>query len=151
MRAEAGAAGLLVPDLPEEQLPALQHAAAAHGLELVLLVTPATPTAEDVQRLARASQGFVYLASVAGPTGERQGVAPKVADHIEKLHAWTDTPVCVGFGVSGPEQARQIRAWGAEGVICGSALARALGESGSKEEGLRKMAELARSLREAIS
>ena len=48
-------------------------------------------------------------------------------------------------------QARQIRAWGAEGVICGSALVRALGESGSKEEGLRRMADLARSLREAIS
>lgn len=65
------AAGLLVPDLPDEQLPQLQAAAAAHELELVLLVTPATPTTEEVQRLARSSKGFVYLASVAGATGKR--------------------------------------------------------------------------------
>lgn len=58
-------AGLLVPDAPPEQLPWLQRAAAAHGLEHVLVVSPATPPA-DMQRLARSSQGFIYLASVAG-------------------------------------------------------------------------------------
>lgn len=66
------------------------------------------------------------------------------------LQGVTDKAVCVGFGVSGPEQAAQLKAWGAEGVICGSALVRALGESGSKEEGLERMAELARSLRAVI-
>ncbi len=67
------------------------------------------------------------------------------------LHEVTDKSVAVGFGVSKPEQARQIVAWGAEGVIVGSALVRALGEAASPQAGLAAMETLARSLREAIA
>lgn len=74
----------------------------------------------------------------------------RVEGLIKQLQGVTDKAVCVGFGVSSPQQAQQLRAWGAEGVICGSALVKALGESGGSEEGLRRMAELASSLRAVI-
>lgn len=83
-------------------------------------------------------------------TGARVNMEGRVEGLIKQLQGVTDKAVCVGFGVSGPEQAAQIKAWGAEGVICGSALVRALGESGGAEAGLAKMSELARSLRAAI-
>ena len=83
-------------------------------------------------------------------TGARGQMESRVEGLIKQLQEVTDKAVCVGFGVSGPEQAATLKGWGAEGVICGSALVRALGESGSKEAGLQRMRELATSLRAAI-
>lgn len=156
----------------------------------------------EVAAAARAA-----AACAAGATGMRQSTDPAVERRVRQLHAWTATPVCVGFGVSGPEQAgalgcagcrlmrarhgqeaggvlamacspqpaqqpsspapvccpnpsstshfttsqaSRIRGWGADGVICGSALVRALGEAGGAQEGLRRLADLARALRAAI-
>lgn len=147
---EAGASGLLVPDIPLEETPAIREVAAVHGIELVLLTTPTTPQ-ERMHRIALSSQGFVYLVSVTGVTGARVSMETRVEGLIKQLQEVAEgKAVCVGFGVSGPEQAKQLRAWGADGVICGSALVKALGESGSPEEGLKQMAALASSLREVI-
>lgn len=70
--------------------------------------------------------------------------------HLRPLSRPPALAVAVGFGVSGPEQAAQIKAWGAEGVIVGSALVKALGEAPSTAEGLQRMADLARTIRAAI-
>lgn len=165
--AAAGAAGLLVPDIPLEETPPIRAAAEAAGLELVLLITPTTPQGR-MEAIARASQGFVYLVSVAGVTGARAANEGRLQDLIAAAReaakkggnesssdsgsssAGVDKPVAVGFGVSGPEQARQIMGWGADGVIVGSALVRALGEAKSAAEGLRSMEKLAREIRAAI-
>lgn len=146
---EAGAAGLLVPDLPLEETVEVRRACEAAGLELVLLATPTTPQ-ERMRSIAAASQGFVYLVSVVGVTGMKEQMSNRVEGLVKELQQVTDKPVCVGFGVSRPDQAAQIKSWGAEGVICGSALVKALGESSSPAEGLQAMEKLARSLREAI-
>ncbi|GMH35097.1 hypothetical protein BSKO_02965 [Bryopsis sp. KO-2023] len=146
---EAGAAGLLVPDIPLEETGDVREACAKVGLELVLLVTPTTP-AERMEKIAKATEGFVYLVSVTGVTGVRTGVSDRVEGLISDLQGLTDKPVSVGFGVSGPEQAKKLVSWGAEGVIVGSALVRALGDAPNPEEGLQQMKELAGSLREAI-
>ncbi|KAF6258966.1 tryptophan synthetase alpha subunit [Scenedesmus sp. NREL 46B-D3] len=145
----AGAAGLLVPDLPLEETVTIRAACERAGLELVLLTTPTTPKARMAE-IARASQGFVYLVSVTGVTGVQEKVQARVETLVETLHAVTDKSVAVGFGVSKPEHAKQIVDWGAEGVICGSALVRALGDAATPEEGLKNMEALARSLRDAI-
>lgn len=164
--AAAGASGLLVPDIPLEETPPIRAAAQAAGLELVLLVTPTTPAAR-MEAISRASQGFVYLVSVAGVTGARTANEGRLQDLISAAreaarkggnesssasdsNGAVDKPVAVGFGVSGPEQARQIMGWGADGVIVGSALVRALGEAKSAEEGLKSMEKLAREIRAAI-
>jgi tryptophan synthase alpha chain len=131
--AAAGVAGLLVPDIPLEETGAVRDATRAAGLDLVLLATPTTPPAR-MAAIAAASEGFVYLVSVAGVTGARSGVEGRVQGLVAGLKAATDKPVAVGFGVSGPEQAAQLMAWGADGVIVGSALVKALGEAGEHDE-----------------
>eukprot|EP00775_Hariotina_reticulata_P010426 gene10426-10584_t len=146
---EAGASGLLVPDLPLEETVNIRAACERAGLELVLLTTPTTPK-QRMADIARASQGFVYLVSVTGVTGVQTSMQARVQQLVDTLHAVTDKPVAVGFGVSTPEQAWQIVEWGAEGVICGSALVKALGDAPTPAEGLVNMEQLATSLRSVI-
>ncbi len=123
--AAAGAAGLVVPDLPLEEGEKLSAIAAGHGLDLVLLVAPTTPT-ERMARIHQASRGFTYLVSVTGVTGVRTSLESRVGPLVQQLKGLGDTPVAVGFGISGPDQARQVRQWGADGAIVGSALVKAM-------------------------
>lgn len=116
--AAAGAAGLVVPDLPLEEAERLSTIAAGEGLDLVLLVAPTTPT-ERMARIAAASRGFTYLVSVTGVTGVRTSLEGRVQGLVQQLKAQGPTPVAVGFGISGPDQARQVRDWGADGAIVG--------------------------------
>jgi tryptophan synthase alpha chain len=146
----AGAAGLLVPDIPMEETEEIRKVAITHGLELVLLTTPTTPK-DRMKLIAQTSQGFVYLVSVTGVTGVRVNVEARVEGLIADLKTMSgNKSVAVGFGVSKPEHALQLKNWGADGVIVGSALVKALGESGGSEQGLKAMKELAMSIRNSI-
>ena len=119
--AAAGAAGLVIPDLPLEEAERLSPLAQAEGLDLVLLVAPTTP-ADRMRRIAAASRGFTYLVSVTGVTGERSSLEGRVSSLVADLKACCPIPVAVGFGISGPEQVSQVKSWGADGAIVGSAL-----------------------------
>ena len=131
--ASAGAAGLVVPDLPLEEAEKLSSIAAAEGLDLVLLVAPTTPT-ERMGRIAAASRGFTYLVSVTGVTGVRTSIETRVEGLVQQLKAMGQTPVAVGFGIAGPEQARQVRDWGADGAIVGSALVKVMAEADASQQ-----------------
>lgn len=126
--AAAGAAGLVVPDLPLEEAEKLSPIATVHGLDLVLLVAPTTPP-ERMARIHAASRGFTYLVSVTGVTGVRASLEARVEPLVRQLRAEGGTPVAVGFGIAGPEQAHQVKAWGADGAIVGSALVRVMAEA----------------------
>ena len=126
--AAAGAAGLVVPDLPFEEAEKLSPIAAAAGLDLVLLVAPTTPS-ERMARIAAASRGFTYLVSVTGVTGERAQMESRVAGLVGQLKGLGPTPVAVGFGISGPKQAIEVRNWGADGAIVGSALVKRMAQA----------------------
>lgn len=148
--AAAGAAGLVVPDLPLEEAEKLSTLAAARGLDLVLLVAPTTPP-ERMARIHAASRGFTYLVSVTGVTGVRSALQERVGGLVGQLKAQGGTPVAVGFGISAPEQARQVRDWGADGAIVGSALVKRMAEAHSQgrpvsEEAGRYCAELRQAL-----
>jgi tryptophan synthase alpha chain len=138
--AEAGAAGLVVPDLPLEEAEKLSPIAAAHGLDLVLLVAPTTPM-ERMARIHATSRGFTYLVSVTGVTGVRAALESRVEPLLQALKHQGGCPVAVGFGISSPEQAHQVKAWGADGAIVGSALVRVMaaaqqaGEDGAAAAG----------------
>ncbi len=119
--AEAGVSGLVVPDLPLEEAERLSPLASARGLDLVLLVAPTTP-AERMARIAESSRGFTYLVSVTGVTGERSVMEERVESLVQQLKLSCSNPVAVGFGISGPQQVQQVRDWGADGAIVGSAL-----------------------------
>lgn len=122
--AEAGAAGVILPDLPPEAAGAWHRAADAHGLSTVHLVAPST-TPERVARITAASSGFVYAASTMGVTGARASVSDVAAEVVARVRATTDLPVALGLGVSSGKQARQVAAF-ADGVIVGSAVVTAL-------------------------
>jgi tryptophan synthase alpha chain len=126
--AAAGVGGLLIPDIPLEETTEARALCARYKLELVLLATPTTQSSR-MARIAEATAGFVYLVSVTGVTGVQDKLQDRVERLVAQLKAVTNKPVAVGFGVSKPEQAAQLAAWGADGVIVGSALVRALGEA----------------------
>ncbi|RLN35307.1 hypothetical protein C2845_PM03G21660 [Panicum miliaceum] len=146
---EAGLRGLVVPDVPLEETDILRSEAAKNNLELVLLTTPTTPN-ERMEKIAQASEGFIYLVSTVGVTGTRANVSGKVQSLLQDIKKVTEKPVAVGFGVSTAEHVKQIAGWGADGVIVGSAMVRLLGESASPEEGLKKLEELAKNLKTAL-
>ncbi len=102
--AAAGAAGLVVPDLPLEEAERLAPIAADRGLDLVLLVAPTTPP-ERMARIVAASRGFTYLVSVTGVTGARRELESRVGALVRQIKALGPTPVAVGFGISGAGQA----------------------------------------------
>ena len=125
--ATAGFDGLIVPDLPIEEAENLAALAGARDLKLIQLVTPTTPR-ERALRIARSTTGFIYYVSVAGTTGERRELPAGLADDVAWLRSQTDLPVCIGFGIAGPDQVRAL-APVADGLIVGSALVRRLAEA----------------------
>jgi tryptophan synthase alpha chain len=128
--AQAGAAGLIVPDLPHDEAAALRDACDAAGIALVPLVAPTT-TPERVAEIGADARGFVYAVSVAGTTGERDELPPGLADSVAAIRAETELPVAVGFGIATSEQARAVAGL-ADGVIVGSRLVRAAGDGGAQ-------------------
>jgi tryptophan synthase alpha chain len=120
---EVGIDGVIVADLPPEESGPLRAEAMAAGLDLVHLVAP-TSTPERMRKIARASEGFVYMVSLTGVTGERTALATKeLAQQLRALRAITTKPVCVGFGIGTPEQAALVGRL-ADGVVVGSAIVR---------------------------
>jgi tryptophan synthase alpha chain len=147
--ADAGIKGLVVPDLPLEESDTLIQAAANLGVEVVLLVAPTSPK-ERIEAIARQAQGFIYLVSVTGVTGIRTQLEARAQDILMDLRTITDKPIGVGFGISQPEQARQVMDWGADAVIVGSAFVKRLAD-GTPTQGLQAIEEFCRSLKIAIT
>ena len=146
---KAGVSGLVVPDLPLEEAEVLLEPAAKIGIEVTLLVAP-TSSPERIKAIAAQSRGFIYLVSVTGVTGVRSQIATQLKDLLAELHNSTDKPIGVGFGISSPEQAKQIANWGADAVIVGSAIVKRLAAS-PPESGLKEVGEFCRLLKQAIS
>jgi tryptophan synthase alpha chain len=146
--ADAGVAGLVVPDLPLEEAEGLLQQASVMGIDVTLLVAP-TSSAERIEAIARSSQGFIYLVSVTGVTGMRSQIQSRVSDLLKQIRDVTDKPIGVGFGISQPEQARQVREWGADAAIVGSAFVKRLAE-GNSEQGLKAIAEFCQTLKQSL-
>jgi tryptophan synthase alpha chain len=147
--AKAGIKGIVVPDLPLEEAEVLLKPALEHGIELTLLVAPTTPK-ERLRAIAEQSQGFIYLVSTTGVTGMRTRMEARVKEMLLELRSVTDKPIGVGFGISQPEQARQVMEWGADGVIVGSAFVKRLADS-PDGKGLQDTADFCRTLKAAIA
>ena len=163
---EVGADGFIVPDLPLEESGefelALSSASSmsvtdshsplttvpAHfgsAVPLIPMLAPTTPD-ERMERIARDAKGFIYLVSVTGVTGERKSISEGLAELISRVREHTSAPVCVGFGISTPEQARQVGAL-ADGVIVGSACVKTIGAS---ENPIETAIEFAKSFKSAL-
>lgn len=120
--ADAGADGLILPDLPPDEAGSLRAACDENGLALVHLLAP-NSTPERVALVLKHTTGFVYLVSITGITGAREALPPALGEFIARIRteAPHGPPLAVGFGIATPEQARAV-ATEADGVIVGSAL-----------------------------
>jgi tryptophan synthase alpha chain len=142
--AAAGACGAVVPDLPPEEAGEWLAAAGRVGIAPVFLAAP-TSTEARLDAVARAGRGFIYAQATMGVTGLRASLSAGVEELVGRVRKHTDLPVCVGIGVSSPEQAATVARF-ADGVIVGTALVRRLGEGGV--EGVRALtAELSSAIR----
>jgi tryptophan synthase alpha chain len=158
---EAGADGCIIPDLPPEEAEDFTSAQSTvearaeeesrasttsektarsplSAIPLIQMLAPTTPN-DRLESIARNAQGFVYLVSVTGVTGERTSIADGLGALIQRVREHTTMPVCVGFGISTPEQARQVGAL-ADGVIVGSACVKTIGGSQAPVETAKQFA-----------
>ena len=140
--AEAGASGILVTDIPVGADPAREEWLGGSPLAFIRLVAPTTPR-DRMAEIARHGSGFVYLISRLGVTGLQETTATSLPDSVQRLRSATTLPICVGFGISTPQQARSVGNL-ADGVVVGSALVKAA------EIGPEDVLTLTRSLREAL-
>lgn len=130
--ASAGAAGAIIPDLPLEESGEIREALASEGLALVPLIAPTTPP-ERRRAICDVAQGFVYLVSTLGVTGERSELPPELEQLISDSKEQAEVPIAVGFGIGTPEQASTIGEL-ADGVIIGSRLVREVADAGTLDE-----------------
>ncbi len=117
--ADAGISGFVVPDLPVNESEPMYEACREHGLDLIFIVAPTT-TPERLESMLDRTTGFVYVQGRLGTTGARDEVREKTPEALARLQD-ADVPKAVGFGISSGEQAREVVASGADGVIVGSA------------------------------
>ena len=122
---ESGADGFIIPDLPLEE--AEEFTSVAGEMPLIQMLAPTSPD-ERMEAIARNAKGFIYLVSVTGVTGERREISNNLGDLIARVRSHTSAPVCVGFGIGTPEQAREVGKM-ADGVIVGTACVRTIGSS----------------------
>ncbi|MEP6171009.1 MAG: tryptophan synthase subunit alpha [Rhodopirellula bahusiensis] len=154
---QAGYCGAIVPDLLVEEADELSKICREKGFDLIQLVTPTT-TRDRQCRIAELSSGFLYYVSVTGITGERTALPTNLVDNVSWLREQTELPICIGFGISGPETAAQL-APVSDGLIVGSAIVRRVADAvaNAKESGndpviaaAEEAGEFCRSLRSAI-
>ncbi|WP_248909227.1 tryptophan synthase subunit alpha [Halocatena marina] len=143
--AAAGIDGFVVPDLPAEEADPLRAACDAFDRDLIFIVAPTTPEDRLAELLERTS-GYVYVQARLGVTGARSDVSEQTSSGLERLEAY-DLPAAVGFGISTGEQASEIVAAGADGIIVGSALVDIVAD-GAETESTESTAEIAARLEE---
>ena len=141
---KAGLSGLIVPDLVADEADEFATICRNADMKLILLVTPTT-TPEREKKIVSLCSGFVYCVSVVGITGERANLSTSLTGQLKRIRTMTDLPLCVGFGVSRPEQVRELKSM-ADGVIVGSALVRKL-EQGGPAAVVAAVAELSAALK----
>ena len=143
---EIGIDGLILPDVPFEEKEEFLDLCRKYGVDLISFVAPTS--ADRISRIAKDSDGFLYVISSLGVTGTRDAITTDLASIIRVVRENTDTPCAVGFGISTPAQAAQI-AQIADGVIVGSAIVKLIKEFGRDSVGL--VGAFVKSMKEAIS
>jgi tryptophan synthase alpha chain len=124
---EYGIDGVIIPDLPPEEAGPWIHEARRMHLDTIFLITPTSPR-ERIKRISRLSRGFTYYVSVTGVTGARDKLPEELESAVRGIKEQSKKRVAVGFGISTPEQAREVRHF-ADGIIVGSAIVKIIEEN----------------------
>jgi tryptophan synthase alpha chain len=147
--AAAGVDGLIVPDLPPDEASGLARAAKANGIDIIFLLAP-TSSDDRVRLVEKHSSGFIYYVSLTGVTGARTALDSGIEASLKRIRRFSKKPVCVGFGISTPEQAAKVSAW-ADGVIVGSALVGIIEKNAGKKTLVREVGRFVKSLKKGIT
>ena len=144
---KAGVDGVIIPDLPHEE--ADEFLEIAEGLDMIFLLSP-TSTPDRVKQIGKISKGFIYYISLTGTTGTQAFLSSELEAKVEAIKKSVSLPVLVGFGISGPEQAREA-AKVSDGVIIGSAIVKLVEKNNDPVERDRKLGEFIASIQKAIN
>jgi tryptophan synthase alpha chain len=145
--AMSGVDGVIVPDLPPEEASLLMKAAKKSGLDMIFLLAP-TSSPDRIRLVSECASGFIYYVSLTGVTGARKALDSTIEASLRKIRRVTKKPLCVGFGISGPKQAKQVAAW-ADGVIVGSAIVGLVEKAGSRQMAVKEVGPFIRALKKA--
>lgn len=146
--AAAGADGVLVLDLPHDEAEQNAELKPAPGLAHIRLIAPTTPP-ERVPLIASRAEGFIYYVSREGVTGAQQTIATGIGEMVASIKAATKVPVCVGFGISTPDQAATVAAM-ADGVVVGSAIVKLIEKHGQEADVAAKVGAFVKPLVDAV-
>jgi len=146
---EAGVDGVIVPDLPPEEAQSLKGFAEKKGLATIFLLSP-TSDLKRIEIISKIGNGFLYYVSMTGVTGAALTVLEEVRAKVKEIKNVTEKPLCVGFGVSSPEQAREIASF-SDGVIVGSAIVKMVEEMGEDPRLVDRVGDFVKVLKASIS
>lgn len=141
---QSGIDGLIIPDLTPDEDEELENITAKTGLDLIYLLSP-TSTKTRIELVAQKSRGFIYMVSLTGVTGARDNMKFDINDFVADVRKATDKPLCVGFGISTPEQAKQVSQL-ADGVIIGSQIIKLM----EKDDSFASVGKFIREIRQAM-
>ncbi len=145
---KAGVDGIIIPDLPTEESGELIRDSKKRGFSVIFLAAP-TSTNKRLRKIAHKSTGFIYYVSLTGVTGTRKKLAKDIFANVKKIKRFTKKPVCVGFGVSNPVQAKRISSF-ADGIIVGSAIIKIIEKNIGKRDLVKKVGRFAASIARGI-
>jgi len=137
--------GVIIPDLPPEEGKSFAGQSKKSGLDTIFFVSPTT-TKERMRLVFKMSTGFVYYVSLTGVTGARSRLAADMEIQVKLVKRRTQKPVCVGFGVSSPQQVKQIQSF-SDGVIVGSAVIKKIKESIARPDLVKRVSNFVASLK----
>jgi tryptophan synthase alpha chain len=140
----SGIRGLIIPDLTPDEGTNLEAIAQKNELDLIYLLSPSS-SEQRIKLVAQRSRGFIYLVSINGITGSRNKLSPEVGEFVTRVRKATAKPLCIGFGISTPEQAGHL-AQLADGVIVGSKIIQLM----EADPSLDSMVQFVRDLRAAL-
>jgi tryptophan synthase alpha chain len=146
--ARVGLDGLLVVDLPPEEAAELAKPARTAGLDLIYLLAPTTPL-ERAHKIAASATGFLYYVAVTGVTGARAALSAELAGKVRALRGITDLPIGVGFGISTPDQAREVAAF-ADAVVVGSVISQLIENHAASASLVQVVGDFAAALKDAM-
>lgn len=143
--AECGIDGLIIPDTPYEERDEFAGACRQYGIDLISMVAPTS--ADRIMEIGKVAEGFLYCVSSLGVTGVRSKLTSEIAAAINAVRRVSDIPCAIGFGISTPEQAKQMAQYG-DGIIIGSAIVRIIAEYG--ENSIEPVAAYVSQIKKAI-
>jgi len=146
--AEAGVDGVLLLDLPPDEDVLDQEFSKTSGLKKIRLIAPTTPAAR-MRTIAQQAEGFIYYVSREGVTGEQTSVADSIAARVAEIRAVSNLPIAIGFGISTPEQAREVARSG-DAVVVGSAIVKQIAQHGKAKDLIERVVAFVRPLVEGV-